>query len=65
MTEPAYKFINYPYKSPFVNHPLLIENTIISHELTLPEMLEHIQSFLQASGYDFTDKYLDIVDAEA
>ena len=65
MTEPAYKFINYPYKSAFVNHPLLIEHTIISHELTLTEMLEHIQSFLQASGYDLTDKYLDIVDAEA
>ena len=65
MTEPAYKFINYPYKSAFVNHPLLIDYTIISHELTLPEMLEHIQSFLQASGYDLTDKYLDIVDAEA
>jgi hypothetical protein len=65
MTEPAFKFINYPYKSPFVNHPVLIEYTVQSHNLTLPEMLEHIQSFLQASGYDFTNKYLDIVDAEA
>ena len=65
MTEPAYKFINYPYNSSFVNHPVLIEYTVQSHKLTLPEMLEHIQSFLQASGYDLTDKYLDIVDAEA
>ena len=63
MSEPAYKFINYPYKSSFVNHPVLIEYTVQSHDLTLPQMLEHIQSFLQASGYDLTDKYLDIVDA--
>ncbi len=62
MNEPAYRFTNYPYKSSFVNHPVLIEYTVLSHDLTLPEMLEHLQSFLQASGYDFTDKYLDIVD---
>ena len=63
MTEPAYKFTNYPYKSSFVNHPVLIEYTVQSHNLTLPEMLEHIQSFLQASGYDLTDKDLGILDA--
>ena len=62
MNEPAYRFTNYPNKSSFVNHPVLIEYTVLSHDLTLPEMLEHLQSFLQASGYDFTDKYLDIVD---
>ena len=63
MTDPAYRFTNYPYKSTFVNHPVLIEYTVLSHDLTLPEMLEHLQAFLQASGYDLTDKYLDIVDA--
>jgi len=62
MTEPAYMFTSYPYKASFVNHPVIIEYTITSHDLTLTEMLEHIQLFLQASGYDFTDKYLDIVD---
>ena len=64
MNEPAYKFTNYPYESPFVNHPVLLEYTIQSPDLTLPEMLEHVQAFLQASGYDFTNKYLDVLDAE-
>lgn len=64
MADPAYRFTKYPYKSNFVNDPVKLEIRVLKQDQTLDEMLEHIQMFLVASGYDFSDRRLGIVEAD-
>lgn len=64
LADPAYRFTKYPHKSVFVNDPVVLEVTVLHEDQTLDQMLEHIQMFLAASGYDFSDKCLGIVEAD-
>lgn len=61
-SNPAYTFIQHPYDEESIVPNTIIEHHIMSKEISLPEMLEAFERFLQASGFIVNaDEHLNIV----